>query len=100
MQEEKVYKTMKAVSVWSLVLGILTNVFGTFFGACLIVSGARLLKDKSAAEALINVCKTMKTVGIWNLVIGILSVILCNLLGVVLIIHSKRLSKSKTGILF
>lgn len=47
MQDEKIYKTMSSVGVWSLVLGIVAVIAGTLAGAALIVNGARLLKRKS-----------------------------------------------------
>lgn len=47
MREEKIYKTMKSVGVWSLVLGIITIAIGVFTGVTLITNGGRLLKKKS-----------------------------------------------------
>ncbi len=47
MQDEKIYKTMSSVGVWSLVLGIFAIVVGALSGAALIVNAARLLKKKS-----------------------------------------------------
>lgn len=44
---EKVYKTMKSVGVWNLVLGIVIMVCGVFTGVCMIAGGANLLKKKS-----------------------------------------------------
>ncbi|MBO5197358.1 MAG: hypothetical protein J6B85_02385 [Lachnospiraceae bacterium] len=44
---ERVYKTMKAVGVWNLVLGIIIIVSGIFTGVCMITGGANLLKKKS-----------------------------------------------------
>lgn len=44
---EKIYKTMKSVGVWNLVLGILLMVAGLVTGVFLIVNGAKLLKKKS-----------------------------------------------------
>lgn len=47
MQDERIYKTMKSVGVWSLVLGIITILIGVFTGVTLIANGGRLLKKKS-----------------------------------------------------
>lgn len=44
---EKIYKTMKSVGVWNLVLGILMILVGLFAGIFMIVNGAILLKKKS-----------------------------------------------------
>ncbi len=44
---EKIYKTMKSVGVWNLVMGILLIVAGALSGAFMIVNGARLLKKRS-----------------------------------------------------
>lgn len=44
---EKVYKTMKSVGVWNLVLGIIIMVCGVFTGVCMITGGAHLLRKKS-----------------------------------------------------
>lgn len=43
---EKIYKTMKSVGVWNLVLGILMIIAGLFTGIFLIVNGGKLLKKK------------------------------------------------------
>ncbi len=47
MADERVYRTMNSVGVWSLVLGIITIVVGVFTGVTLITNGGRLLKKKS-----------------------------------------------------
>lgn len=44
---EKVYKSMKRVGGANIVLGIITLVTGVTVGILAIVSGARLLKNKS-----------------------------------------------------
>ncbi|NLK74695.1 MAG: hypothetical protein GX288_05325 [Clostridiales bacterium] len=44
---EKVYKTMKSVGVWNLVLGIVLIISGILTGVFMIVNGATLLKKKS-----------------------------------------------------
>lgn len=44
---EKIYKTMKSVGVWNLVLGIILILSGLAAGIFLIVSGGKLLKKKS-----------------------------------------------------
>ena len=44
---EKIYKTMKSVGVWNMVLGIVLIVAGLFAGIFMIVNGTRLLKKKS-----------------------------------------------------
>ena len=41
---EKIYKTMKSVGVWNLVIGIMLIVAGALAGAFMIVNGAKLLK--------------------------------------------------------
>ena len=47
MLEEKIYKTMKVVGIWNLVMGIVTIVVSVLAGSAMIVNGARLLKKKS-----------------------------------------------------
>lgn len=44
---EKIYKTMKSVGSFDLVMGILLIVSGITTGVLFIAKGARLLKDKS-----------------------------------------------------
>jgi len=44
---EKIYKTMKSVGVWNLVMGILLIVAGISAGIFMILNGAKLLKKKS-----------------------------------------------------
>lgn len=44
---EKIYKTMKSVGVWNLVMGILLIVAGVLAGVFMILNGAKLLKKKS-----------------------------------------------------
>ncbi len=44
---EKIYKTMKSVGVWNLVLGIVLIVAGLIAGIFMIVNGSKLLKRKS-----------------------------------------------------
>lgn len=44
---EKIYKTMKSVGVWNLVLGIVLILSGLAAGTFLIINGAKLLKKKS-----------------------------------------------------
>jgi hypothetical protein len=44
---EKIYKTMKSVGVWNLVIGILLIISGILTGIFMIVNGAVLLKKKS-----------------------------------------------------
>lgn len=44
---EKIYKTMKSVGVWNLVLGIIFILSGLAAGIFLIVNGTKLLKKKS-----------------------------------------------------
>lgn len=45
--EEKIYNTMKSVGSSNLILGICILVSGIAAGILLIVSGARLLKNKA-----------------------------------------------------
>lgn len=44
---EKVYKTMKSVGAFNIVMGILLIVSGVAAGTLVIAKGAKLLKDKS-----------------------------------------------------
>ena len=44
---EKIYKTMSATGVYSLILGIITAIAGVVTGVLMIINGARLLKRKS-----------------------------------------------------
>lgn len=44
---EKIYKTMKSVGSFNVVLGILMIVSGIAFGILVIAKGAKLLKHKS-----------------------------------------------------
>jgi len=44
---EKIYKTMKAVGIGNLIMGIITIVLGGLTGAFMIVNGVKLLKKKS-----------------------------------------------------
>ncbi len=44
--QEKVYKTMKAVGIGNLVLGIISIAAGVVFGVFSIINGARLLISK------------------------------------------------------
>ncbi|MCI5700250.1 MAG: hypothetical protein MR308_07750 [Lachnospiraceae bacterium] len=43
---EKVYKTMSHSGCWSLAIGVVVMVTGIASGVMLIVTGARLLKQK------------------------------------------------------
>lgn len=47
MHSEKMYKTMKSVGIWGLVIGILTIIGGVLAGTAMIANGGRLLKKKS-----------------------------------------------------
>lgn len=44
---EKIYKTMKSVGAFNIVMGILVIIAGVGAGVLIITKGARLLKDKS-----------------------------------------------------
>lgn len=44
---EKIYKTMFATGVSSLILGIIAAIAGVVTGVLMIINGARLLKRKS-----------------------------------------------------
>lgn len=44
---EKIYKTMKSVGAFNVVMGILMIVSGIAFGVVVIAKGAKLLKRKS-----------------------------------------------------
>jgi len=43
---EKIYKTMKSVGAWNIVLGIVLIVAGVTIGVLQVVGGAKLLRDK------------------------------------------------------
>lgn len=45
--EEKVYKTMRGAGAWNIVLGIVMLVVGVAGGILMLVSGAKLLAEKS-----------------------------------------------------
>lgn len=44
---EKVYKTMRGTGAWNIVIGVVVMVVGVAAGVMLVISGAKLLKDKS-----------------------------------------------------
>lgn len=44
---EKIYKTMKSVGSFNLIMGILLIISGITTGIMFIAKGAKLLKDKS-----------------------------------------------------
>lgn len=44
---EKIYKTMKGAGAWNIALGVVLLVVGIASGILMIVSGAKLLSDKS-----------------------------------------------------
>ena len=44
---EKIYKTMKSVGAFNIVIGIIIIVSGIAIGTLIIAKGAKLLKDKS-----------------------------------------------------
>lgn len=44
---EKVYRTMKSVGAFNIVMGILIIISGITTGVIVITEGARLLRDKS-----------------------------------------------------
>ncbi len=43
---EKIYKTMRSVGIWNLVVGIISIIMGCFIGICMIANGARILMKK------------------------------------------------------
>lgn len=45
--EEKVYKTMRGAGAWNIVIGVVLLVVGVAAGVMLIISGGKLLADKS-----------------------------------------------------
>lgn len=45
--QEKIYKTMRGTGAWNIVLGVVVWVVGVASGVLLIISGAKLLTDKS-----------------------------------------------------
>lgn len=44
---EKAYKTMSRIGGWNIALGVVSLVIGIAIGVASIISGAKLLKDKS-----------------------------------------------------
>ncbi len=44
---EKIYKTMGSAGAWNIALGVVVMVVGLASGVMLIVSGAKLLAEKS-----------------------------------------------------
>ena len=44
---EKAYKTMSRIGGWNIALGVVSLVIGAAIGIGSIITGARLLKDKS-----------------------------------------------------
>ena len=44
---EKIYKSMKAVGIWNIAIGITVLVVGILAGVMTIVTGAKLIRDKS-----------------------------------------------------
>lgn len=47
--EEKIYKLMKATGITTLAIGIATIISGLTAGVLLVVTGAKLLKNKGKA---------------------------------------------------
>jgi hypothetical protein len=45
--DEKLYKTVSAAGVWSLVMGIVTIVTGITTGVLLLVTSAKILKGRN-----------------------------------------------------
>ena len=45
--EEKVYKTMGRVGAWNIAIGVVLIVVGLATGVISIISGGKLIKDKS-----------------------------------------------------
>lgn len=45
--EEKVYKTMGGTGAWNIVIGVVVLAVGVAAGVMLIISGAKLLANKS-----------------------------------------------------
>ena len=45
--EEKVFKTMGRTGAWNMTLGIVSIVVGIATGVLLIISGAKLISDRS-----------------------------------------------------
>ena len=44
---ERVYKTMRSVGIFNIVIGIVTIIAGALIGAFMIVGGGRLLNRKN-----------------------------------------------------
>lgn len=44
---EKIYKCMRNVGIWNVVVGIILIVVGLGSGVLTIINGAKLIKDKS-----------------------------------------------------
>ena len=47
MDEEKIYKVVRATGAWDLAIGIATIILGLGAGIMLVVSGAKLLSSRS-----------------------------------------------------
>lgn len=46
--EEKIYKTMGRVGAWNIAIGVVLIVVGLATGVISIISGGKLIKDKSS----------------------------------------------------
>ena len=47
LEEEKVYKVVRATGAWDLAIGIATIILGLGAGIMLVISGAKLLSSRS-----------------------------------------------------
>ncbi len=47
MEDEKIYKIVRATGAWDLAIGIATIILGLGAGIMLVVSGAKLLSSRS-----------------------------------------------------
>ena len=47
LDEEKIYKVVRATGAWDLAIGIATIILGLGAGIMLVVSGAKLLSSRS-----------------------------------------------------
>lgn len=47
MEEEKVYKVVRATGAWNIAIGITTIILGLGAGIMLVISGAKLLSSSS-----------------------------------------------------
>lgn len=47
MDDEKIYKVVRATGAWDIAIGVASIIFGLGAGIMLIISGAKLLSSRS-----------------------------------------------------